>query len=349
MPASDENMRRRWCSVVPRLRARAPTSRDAEGSAASSDSTASTAELSAAIMRVVLLVAPSLRADRPQSPMRSRQFAGHRCASERRRRCGGMSGSSAEMCAVDGQGPWWRHITATPSMRAEDGREVVVATLGVRASSVGFEGVAHGDELGLRLGELGVGVGAGDQAAAGVEPQPRAVGLDRGAAQRDAELAVAVRRRPSRPGRRSGRGPCPRARGSPRTRARSACRTPRRWGAARPRARAPTSRRPARRSRRWRGAARWPGAAGAAWAVRRDPCSAPRARAATDCTAYSCSAWSFAESSSAEASDASLSAFDERRIVPASTREVTVSPMRRTSISGVEPSRPSTEKVQHEG
>ena len=44
-----------------------------------------------------------------------------------------------------------------------------------------------------------------------------------------------------------------------------------------------------------------------------------------------------------------VGASDERRIVPASTREVTVSPMRRTSISGVAPSRPSTEKVQHEG
>ena len=46
--------------------------------------------------------------------------------------------------------------------------------------------------LAWRLGELGVGVRAGDEAAAGVEAQA-VVGLDRGAAQRDAELAVAVR------------------------------------------------------------------------------------------------------------------------------------------------------------
>ena len=37
----------------------------------------------------------------------------------------------------------------------------------------GLERVADGDELGLRLGQLGVRVGAGDDAAAGEQPQPR--------------------------------------------------------------------------------------------------------------------------------------------------------------------------------
>ena len=58
--------------------------------------------------------------------------------------------------------------------------------------SGGFEGVAHGDELGLGLGELGVGLRARHQAAAGEQPQA-VLGLDRAAAQRDPELAVTAR------------------------------------------------------------------------------------------------------------------------------------------------------------
>ena len=74
-----------------------------------------------------------------------------------------------------------------------------------------------------------------------------------------------------------------------------------------------------------------------------------RARPPTELTAYSCSAWSFADASSADASEASWPESAERRTVPASTREVTSVPMRRTSISGVAPTRPSTAYVQHEG
>ena len=55
--------------------------------------------------------------------------------------------------------------------------------------SAGGERVAHRHELRLRLGELGLGVGVGDDAAAGEEPDGRAVELGR--AQGDAPLAVA--------------------------------------------------------------------------------------------------------------------------------------------------------------
>ena len=64
--------------------------------------------------------------------------------------------------------------------------------LGAAAAPLVREGVAHRDELGLRLGELELGVGPGDQTAAGVQPQPGGV-LDRRAAQRDSELAVTAR------------------------------------------------------------------------------------------------------------------------------------------------------------
>ncbi len=80
-----------------------------------------------------------------------------------------------------------------------------------RGSRTG-EGVPHRDELRLRLGQLGLGVGVGDDAAAG--EQPDGVAGQLGRPQRDAPLAVAGRRPSSRPGRRSGRAPCPRSRRS---------------------------------------------------------------------------------------------------------------------------------------
>lgn len=70
---------------------------------------------------------------------------------------------------------------------------------------------------------------------------------------------------------------------------------------------------------------------------------------ATDWTAYSCSSRSLLERASDAASARSCASSPVRRIVPASTREVTSPRSSRTSISGVAPSRPSTQKVQHRG
>ena len=98
-----------------------------------------------------------------------------------------------------------------------------------------------GHELGLRLGELRVGVRARDDAAAGEEPGP--VAGDLGAAQRDAELAVAVGADPAhRPGVATPVHPLELADQLERL-VRSGCRRPPRSGAARPRARGPTTRR----------------------------------------------------------------------------------------------------------
>ena len=70
---------------------------------------------------------------------------------------------------------------------------------------------------------------------------------------------------------------------------------------------------------------------------------------ATERTAYSCSSRSFEERARVAASARSRSSSPVRRIVPASTREVTRPRSRRTSISGVAPNMPSTWKVQHIG
>ncbi|MNW59864.1 hypothetical protein D3C74_378150 [compost metagenome] len=71
---------------------------------------------------------------------------------------------------------------------------------------------------------------------------------------------------------------------------------------------------------------------------------------ATDATAYSCSSRSLDERARCAArssESSSASAPPERRMVPASTREVTSPFSLRTSSSGVAPTMPSTEKVQH--
>ena len=70
---------------------------------------------------------------------------------------------------------------------------------------------------------------------------------------------------------------------------------------------------------------------------------------ATECTAYSCSSRSLPLPSKAEARPASAVASPWRRTVPASTRLVTRSPVRRTSNSGVAPTRPATLNVQQDG
>ncbi len=66
---------------------------------------------------------------------------------------------------------------------------------------------------------------------------------------------------------------------------------------------------------------------------------------ATERTAYSCSSRSFDERASDAASARSCSSSPVRRIVPASTREVTSPFSRRTSSSGVAPTSPSTAKT----
>ena len=67
---------------------------------------------------------------------------------------------------------------------------------------------------------------------------------------------------------------------------------------------------------------------------------------ATERTAYSCSSRSFDERASDAASARSCSSSPVRRIVPASTREVTRPFSRRTRSSGVAPTSPSTAKTQ---
>ena len=66
---------------------------------------------------------------------------------------------------------------------------------------------------------------------------------------------------------------------------------------------------------------------------------------ATERTAYSCSSRSLDERASEAASARSASSSPVRRIVPASTREVMRPWSRRTSSSGVAPTRPATEKT----
>ena len=70
---------------------------------------------------------------------------------------------------------------------------------------------------------------------------------------------------------------------------------------------------------------------------------------ATERTAYSCSSRSLDDRARVAASARSRSSSPVRRMVPASTRDVTRPRSRRTSISGVAPKSPSTWKVQHIG
>ena len=80
-----------------------------------------------------------------------------------------------------------------------------------------------------------------------------------------------------------------------------------------------------------------------------------RSAAASDSTASACSRRSFSDDSSRRASSArSAGAPDSDRTasdqaVPASTRDETVAPLRRTSSSGVAPTSPSTANDQHDG
>ncbi len=67
---------------------------------------------------------------------------------------------------------------------------------------------------------------------------------------------------------------------------------------------------------------------------------------ATDRTAYSCSSRSFAL---ARSSCSTWSPECSGHAVPASTRDLTSSPVRRTSISGLAPTSPSTANVAQVG
>ena len=99
---------------------------------------------------------------------------------------------------------------ASSYVRLADGAGPRRAARGAGLSPAAERRVAHRHELRLRLGELGLGVGVGDDAAAGEEPH-RA-----GRRPRPSAARCPTRRRrwrpSSRPGRRSGRGPCPRSR-----------------------------------------------------------------------------------------------------------------------------------------
>jgi sulfate permease, SulP family len=70
---------------------------------------------------------------------------------------------------------------------------------------------------------------------------------------------------------------------------------------------------------------------------------------ATECTAYSCSSGPCPRRAARGRGRRRCGASPRRRTVPASTRLVTRSPVRRTSSSGVAPSRPSTLNVQQDG
>ena len=127
---------------------------------------------------------------------------------------------------------------------------------------------------------------------------------------------------------------------------RSACRTPPPTGAATPPGSATTRRRRARP------------ATSVARCMTFDRCSTNGASgtfideqcgasaSATERTAYSCSSRSLLERASDAASARSWSSSPVRRMVPASTREVTRPFSRRTSSSGVAPTSPSTANIQ---
>ena len=91
------------------------------------------------------------------------------------------------------------------------------------------------------------------------------------------------------------------------------------------------------------------GAARTAPRARSSPEQCGSSASATERTAYSCSSRSFDDRARVAASARSRSSSPVRRMVPASTREVTRPRSRRTSISGVAPNMPSTWKVQHMG
>ena len=75
-----------------------------------------------------------------------------------------------------------------------------------------------------------------------------------------------------------------------------------------------------------------------------------RSAAASDSTASACSRRSFSDDSSRRASvGRSAGAPASDQAVPASTRDETVAPLRRTSSSGVAPTSPSTANDQHDG
>ena len=233
-----------------------------------------------------------------------------------------------------------------------------VGARGRRRSGLGSKWVPHrhpavrasriGHELGVGLGDLGVGVRAGDDPAAGEQPHRRGVvGLER----RRSATRFPTRRRPwrpsSRPARRSGRGPCPRARGSASSAAVGG-------GAAHRGRRGAATRPGSARSRRRRATP----ATSVARCMTLGRCSTNgdsgtlieeqcgRRASATERTAYSCSSRSLLERASEPARARSCSSSPVRRMVPASTREVTRPFSSRTSISGVAPTRPSTAKTQ---
>ena len=174
-----------------------------------------------------------------------------------------------------------------------------------------------------------------------------------GAAQRQPELAVAAGVEPAH---RAGVAAAVHAleladhRGGVRGRA---CRRPPRSGAPRRSARAARPGRATRcaaacRGRRWPGAGRWPGSAGRARSGALSVVQNGSSARTSESTASACSARSLAEPSSAAASRSS-SAPAPRGAVPARTRADSCRPVRRSSSSGVAPSRPSTANVQQSG
>ena len=210
----------------------------------------------------------------------------------------------------------WRPLAHSPPGAPRSGQ--------VNAGGDGGEGVAHRHELRRRLGHLGLGVGPRDDAAAGEQPDPRRVVAS--TPHRSAARCPTRRRRwrrSSRPARRSARGPCARARlitasatgvGVPHTAA-DGC-----SDAARVSDDASSTSTPATSVARCMTFDRC-STNGASGTFIDEQCRA--SASATERTAYSCSSRSFDERASEAASARSCSSSPVRRIVPASTREVT--------------------------
>ena len=143
----------------------------------------------------------------------------------RRRPRAGSSAPRPAGCRPDDLDPGPRSCWRRRRAARREGHQVVARrahAAGVRGRSPselptlsersGPQRVADRDELGLGLGQLGLGVGVRDDAAAGEQPDRRAVEDGRSAGRSPTRRR---RWRPSSPpARRSGRGPCPRSRRS---------------------------------------------------------------------------------------------------------------------------------------
>ena len=192
-------------------------------------------------------------------------------------------------------------------------------------------------ELDLGFGQLLGRIGVADDAAARI--QVRHPAPQKRAAKRHAELAVLGQVGPADGARRTSRGRAPRAPGSAAARPRAARRPPPAWAAAARPARRPAADPPAGRGSAWRGAgrcgpSRGPGRRPAA-THRLTGASVRSIRRAT----IACSSRSLALFSSCSPRWSSTDGSALRRVVPASATVWARWPSRRTSSSGLAPTK----------